>query len=359
MHRRRPLATVAVMVLAGSLLVACTGSGSTSHRSTSGTAAPPGGSAPVAERCTPARPAPGAIVAGETQTLPHGGLERRYAVHLPPTYDGSTAAPLILNLHGFGSTIERQDAITDLPSRAGARGYVVVTPQGAPLSVPVDSPEAEQAAGFEGFSFWNFFGSSGIDFGAAGPPPGFEGVASSALGADDVGFLAALIDHLAAELCVDQRRIYATGMSNGAGMATTLGCEIGGRLAAIAAVSGVNLTGACPGHDAVAVLAFHGDADDVVAYTGGTLMGVQLGNPSVPARMAAWAARNGCDPEPGVEDRTGGQVTVMTWSGCDRPVQLWTLHGWGHRWPLGSSAEHAAPVDATEQVLDFFDRSES
>ena len=57
------------------------------------------------------------------------------------------------------------------------------------------------------------------------------GIDSSAVGANDVGFVAQLLDTLSSQLCLDANRIYVTGMSNGAGMATTLGCNLAGRLA--------------------------------------------------------------------------------------------------------------------------------
>ena len=115
---------------------------------------------------------------------------------------------------------------------------VVVTPQGAPLSVPADAAGVSGSAGFEGGSFWNWL-------------------------------LGTILD----EYCVDSGRVFATGMSNGAGMSTTLGCELGGRFAAIAPVAGVNLSGACPGDDPVSVLAIHGDADAIATYGGNNLLG--------------------------------------------------------------------------------------
>jgi len=294
-------------------------------------------------------------IAGGPRTLDHAGLERAYAVHLPDAYDGETPAPMLFNLHGFGEDIESQDAATDLPAEAGARGYVVVTPQGAPLSVPEDTPQADDAAGFEGFAFWNFFGSAGIDFGGQ-PPPGLENVQPEDLGTDDVGFFAALMDTLLDEYCLDADRIFSTGMSNGAGMSTTLACELGERLRAIAPVAGVNLTGACAGDEPVPVRAIHGDADSTASYGGNTLFDFELGNPSVPDRMTAWADHNGCDSRPTVDDSVEG-VVLTRWDGCDDDgvVELWTLTGWEHQWPRGPDAEPPAPIDATDVVLDFFD----
>jgi polyhydroxybutyrate depolymerase len=300
-------------------------------------------------RCEPARstdPGP------SPRTISVDGLDRQYLVHLPPAYDVTTPAPLVFNLHGFGGDIDEQDTATGLPQAAGERGYIVVTPQGAPLSVPADAAGVSGSAGFEGGSFWNFFGSSDpgtlTDRGGATLP-------IPRLQTDDVGFIDRLLDTMLDEYCVDSGRVFATGMSNGAGMSTTLGCELGGRFAAIAPVAGVNLSGACPGDDPVSVLAIHGDADAIASYGGNNLLGFQLGNPSVPDRMAAWAAYDGCDVEPTIDRSTPG-LAVTSWSGCDdgTDVELWTLAAWGHRWPRATEAGQPGVIDATDAVLDFF-----
>jgi polyhydroxybutyrate depolymerase len=285
------------------------------------------------------------------RTIAVDGLQRTYVVHVPPGYDGSQPAPLVFNLHGFGGDIASQDASTDLPAAAGERGYIVVTPQGAPLDMPDNAPAAARNAGFDGLAFWNFFGSGPgeVTVNGARFPLGD-------LGADDVAFVGTLLDTIGDEYCVDAERVFSTGMSNGAGMSTTLGCELGDRFAAIAAVSGVNLSGDCPGDDPVSVLAVHGDADPIASYDGSALMGFDLGNPSVPDRMAAWAAYDGCPAEPAVDDSTPG-MSVTRWSGCDdgTAVELWTLAGWGHEWPRAEAPDQPGVIDATTVVLDFFD----
>jgi polyhydroxybutyrate depolymerase len=36
-------------------------------------------------------------------SITHDGIERDYILYVPEIYDGSTAVPLVLNFHGFGS----------------------------------------------------------------------------------------------------------------------------------------------------------------------------------------------------------------------------------------------------------------
>jgi polyhydroxybutyrate depolymerase len=302
----------------------------------------------AAAECEPARTAD---ARPEPETIAAGGLQREYVVHLPPGYDGTEPAPLVFNLHGFGGDITSQDTSTDLPTLAGERGYIVVTPQGAPLDIPDNAPAAARSAGFEGLAFWNFFGSEPGDVTVNGAT-----IPLADLGEDDVEFIDTLIDTVSAEYCVDADRVFSTGMSNGAGMTTTLGCELGDRIAAIAPVAGVNLSGTCPGDHPVSVLAIHGDADPIAGYTGSSLMGFDLGNPSVPDRMAAWASFDGCDAEPAVDESTPG-LEVTRWSGCEdrTTVELWTLAGWGHEWPRAEATRQPGVIDATTVILDFFD----
>ena len=56
---------------------------------------------------------------------------------------------------------------------------------------------------------------------------------------DDVGFISALIDHLAKKYNIDRKRVYITGMSNGAIMSYRLACELADKIAAIAPVAGL------------------------------------------------------------------------------------------------------------------------
>ena len=331
------------VLLAVALITAIVGGGQRAHAESQ-----PSG----AQSCAPAR----AAQPGTTErTLQQGDLQRRYLVTIPARYNGRKPAPVVLNLHGFSGNGEAQNASTEMPQLAGRRGYVVVAPDGGPLKVPLGLvPGAENAGEFQGRPFWNLFGPGEVDF---GPPRGSNlGVDSSLIGADDVGFVAQLLDVLEQELCIDTHRVYAAGMSNGAGMAAMLGCTLGNRLAAVAAVSGVNLTGKCPGRGSVSVLAVHGDADDTAVYNGNGLLGFQFGNPSVPERMEQWAERDGCNAKPTTKKPRSG-LTVSRWKGCAKgvDVQLWTIAGWGHEWPRDGSASEPGVIDATKVALDFFD----
>ena len=86
---------------------------------------------------------------------------------------------------------------------------------------------------------------------------------------DDLRFLAALIDTLAAELGIDRKRVYAAGFSNGASMAYRLACQRPELVAAVAPVSGgmtAPVASACPRGVPVSIIAMHGTEDPLVPF---------------------------------------------------------------------------------------------
>ncbi len=67
-----------------------------------------------------------------TATLQHDGVERTYHAHFPPGFDETEQFPLVLLLHGHGSTGEVFDDASGntITAAADKRGFVVVFPEG-------------------------------------------------------------------------------------------------------------------------------------------------------------------------------------------------------------------------------------
>ena len=131
------------------------------------------------------------------------GLERTYRIYIPEIYNDGYAVPLVLNLHGYGSNGFEQELYGDFRPIADTANFIIVSPDGA-------------LDGF-GATHWNTFGTSSVD---------------------DVNFLSALIDTVASQYNLDHSRIYSTGMSNGGFMSYKLACQLSGRIAAVASVTG-------------------------------------------------------------------------------------------------------------------------
>jgi polyhydroxybutyrate depolymerase len=181
----------------------------------------------------------------------------------------------------------------------------------------------------------------------------------------DIAFTSALIDNAKASLCIDAKRIYATGFSQGAAMSADLGCKSSRQFAAIAAVAGVHFAEPCSHGKPMSVIAFHGTADPNVAYGGGpgALVGrPDIDLPSVETAVQAWAERAGCRTKP-ASRAIGTEVQRIAYRGCARgaDVVLYAVTGGGHTWP-GSSIDvpmfgHTTPdINAADLMLDFFSR---
>jgi polyhydroxybutyrate depolymerase len=153
---------------------------------------------------------------------------------------------------------------------------------------------------------------------------------------NDVEFIAKMIDAIAAEEPVDVRRVYATGMSNGAMMAYRLACEIPGKLAAIIPVSGTLMMDDCRMAKDVAIMHIHGDADRNVPFQGGVgEAGVtNVAFRSVPETIRMVTQPRNCSGSEAIALHESVEKTVYH---CKdgAPVELVVIHGGGHAWPGG------------------------
>lgn len=161
---------------------------------------------------------------------------------------------------------------------------------------------------------------------------------------DDVGFVRVLIDQLQGSLSIDDKRIFATGISNGGMMAYRLGCELSDRIAAIAPVAGALNVQGCKPTDSISMIAFHGTDDLHVLYEGGRPKKVIDPNLRVDSSaeysVSFWVKHNSCSPVPHREEK--GNIVVQTYAGGrdGTEVTLYSIIGGGHAWPGG---EKTAP----------------
>jgi polyhydroxybutyrate depolymerase len=141
----------------------------------------------------------------------------------------------------------------------------------------------------------------------------------------DRDFVRTLLDRLEADRCIDRRRVYATGFSNGGFVTSLLGCQLADRFAAVATVAGALDLGACAPAHPVPILFLYGSSDRVVT-------------PDLVRRgVDWWVARNRCGASGAVDGCT-------RWTGCAAAVAA--CEGTqAHRWP----------PDATERIWRFFE----
>lgn len=278
-------------------------------------------------------PAAPAFAWERVETLVSGGVTRSYLLHVPDRLPPGRQA-LVLVFHGGGGNARNAERMSGMSELAEREGFVVAYPNGSGrLKTRLLTWNSGNCCGYA------------LDHQV-----------------DDVGFVSALIDRLVASQPVDANRVYVTGMSNGGMMSYVLGCELAGKVAAIAPVAGA-MDGVCRPAVPVSVIAFHGTDDEHVPYAGGEPRRKADSHPRSdrPVRdtMDFWSRRDGCSQHD--SSAIAHDVTRDTWHACAAAteVRLYTLRGFGHAWPGGDRGSRwgdnpAAAIDASETMWDFF-----
>ena len=173
--------------------------------------------------------------------LVHDDTEREYLTYIPSGYSHTNEAPIVLNFHGLGGTASGQLALSDWRGLAEKHGIILLYPQGLELQ--------------KGGSHWN-------------PDP----VSSDSKSiSDDLGFVRRLLKRISKKYSIDKSRVYATGYSNGAGMAYGLAHHMPDLITGIAPVSGLmndKYHSTTSGVKPVGLISFNGKEDWVRPVNG-------------------------------------------------------------------------------------------
>jgi polyhydroxybutyrate depolymerase len=274
-----------------------------------GTAITPGTTAPVA--------------------LSHGGWSRTVLIHLPKGYAPGTAMPLVAVLHGGAGTPEGIAATSEWDAKADAVGAVVIYPAGLALN------PSGQDRGLRRQPYW----------------ANDRGTRPDQAQVDDVGFIGAAVDLVAASVTIDRQRLYAMGMSNGGSMVHILGRDDAARWSALVSVAG-SMTAAPTKSFApaapVSFLQIHGTADSIMPYAGGATPG--QGGPvlSAMASVELWRQANRTEATAAVADlpdtaSDGCTARQTIWGNgtAGTVVALVSIDNGSHSWP-GSPAGSGA-----------------
>jgi polyhydroxybutyrate depolymerase len=259
------------------------------------------GSTPATPLSSPAAvtPAPG----DHDLTLVVDGVRRDYRLHAPPSYDPSQRLPLVLAFHCMPCEPADIEEMSNLSAKADEENFIVVYPDG------------------KGRRF-----TSGDD-----------------------AFVEGLLDQVESTWGTDPRRVYATGISNGASMTFRVGADLPGRFAAIAPVSGPLHAlggGQLPRVPQAGV--------DMVVFTGRS-DSVDVGMKS---DLAELTNAIGC-AKPSVKITRGTRPVTKTSATCKDGVDIvwYSIGGMGHAWPGAASgllSDPDGPINATDVIWDFF-----
>lgn len=265
---------------------------------------------------------------------------------MPAGLDAAKPLPLVFALHGGGGNAPRMEQVTagSFNHLAGQEGFLVVYPEGIE-------------------KHWND-GREGLDYRAHREK------------VDDIGFISALSDALAAELPVDRQRVYVTGLSNGGMMTHRLACALSGQIAAAAPVIAAlpeSLRSAKPSRP-VPILMITSPTDPLVPWAGGD---VHFGRSKLGRALSAeetvkfWVKHNRArespeksllpDTDPADGTRVRREAYAAGQDGAE--VILHAVEGGGHPWPGGwkYAAEKfvgktSRALDATRTIWEFFKR---
>lgn len=237
--------------------------------------------------------------------------------HVPVSYSGDNAVPLVIALHQYGSDGRSFKNLTHFNLVADNAGFIVVYPNAT------GSP-----------SEWNV----GIGF------------TYSVLEVDDIEFISNLIDAFKENYNIDDNRVYVTGFSNGSIMAHKLAAELSSKITAIGAVAAQAtspIINSLNPDRPVAIIHIHMLDDSSVSYYGCTLNGVIL--PPVEDVIAAWVSINNCGSRSNtIYDNNG--IIAQEWTSNDSyaDIVLYKFPNGGHSWLRN-------PISVTELIWEFFE----
>ncbi|KAI2784620.1 carbohydrate esterase family 1 protein [Daldinia loculata] len=268
-------------------------------------------------------------------SLTSSGRGRNYFIHTPSNYSETTPYPVVLGFHGSSSIGLFFEVDTGLSSDTFSANKIMVYPNGV-------------GGAWAGANY------------------------SEASVEEDLQFVSDLLDDVRGSYCVDDSRIYATGMSIGGGFVNTIACsDVGDQFAAFAPASGSYYTDNDAAHEdckparsPLPLLEVHGGADGSVHYDGGDGEGGE--EPSISNWLGWWAQRNGCDDSAKqVEDSFDGDVHHTTWN-CgseEGALQHWKIDDMGHCWASTeinfsqvAAGQGPTHIQASQIIMEFFDK---
>ncbi|OQE24754.1 hypothetical protein PENSTE_c007G05792 [Penicillium steckii] len=280
---------------------------------------------------------------GQSTTLHLPGTDREYRLYIPSTYDTHRPTPLYFSFHGATRDMYEEEDLSQFSNPFFNKDGIIVYPNSK-----------------------NGYWLSNPNANTSRP--------------NDLDFTNDLLTHLESLLCIDSRRVYSAGKSNGGGFTAVIACNatVGSRFAAFASVSGAyyntdNIPGVGPCEPAERKAGFPFVEFHSVGDTTAPIDGNNASNQKLPVIgfLEGWAERNGC----GENAKWARNETIFenplvkhaSWdcAGKHGIVQHYRESGNGHCWPstVGNDDYKNHPLqcpagksvfNATEYIFDFF-----
>ena len=285
-----------------------------------------------------------------TRVLPTPGGERQYKLYIPTSYDGSTALPLVVMLHGCTQDPDDFARGTRMNELAESKSVLVAYPQ---------QPESANPR-----KCWNWYEP-----------------AQQKRDEGEPALIAAITRRVMKDYKVDATRVYLAGISAGAAMAVTTALSYPELYAAVASHSGIAHGAASNVSEALAAMQGRANGDSTLVSRGLKAMGTRARAMPVivfqgasdhvvhpenakqilaqfQAVESAAIGRGGVDRPAEDGETPGGYHFTRTVHGKgDATIEVWLVNELGHAWSGGSAdgtfTDSRGP-DATREILRFF-----
>ncbi len=265
-------------------------------------------------------------------TLMIYGRDRFYKTHLPIGFDYQKKYPLVLVFHGGLGNPDLIAQQTQFSSKADSEGFIVVYPYGT-------------GSFDKKLLTWNTWNCCGY---------------ANKKNINDVDFINAVLNEIKTKYNIDEKRIFATGISNGGMMCYLLACELSEQFAAVAPVAGCMFdTTMCNPKSEVSLIIFNSIDDEHVPYEGGvgekSLVDVE--KLPVETTVNMWIKKYNAFLLNKSESSSFQKTSYKNNNGTE--IVLYKLLSGGHSWPGGEKIRRFADspiknVSATELIWEFF-----
>jgi polyhydroxybutyrate depolymerase len=260
------------------------------------------------------------------------GRNRFYKIHLPTGYSFQKYYPLVFVFHGGLGNPDIIAKQTKFSEKADKEGFIVVYPYGT-------------GSFNKKLLTWNTWDCCGY---------------ADKNDINDVDFIDAVLKRIKSEYLIDEKKIFATGLSNGGMMCYLLACELSEHFAAIAPVAASMFdTVSCNPETEISIIAFNSINDENIPYNGVSEEDTSARMKTLPVEKVIdmWAKNFNCVHIRTSDSSLFQKVNYINEKGVE--ITLFKMFSGGHSWPGGEKIRKFADnpvknVSATDIIWEFF-----
>ena len=265
-------------------------------------------------------------------TLTIYGRDRYFKTHLPIGYNYQKTYPVVFVFHGGLGNPDIIEKTTGFSKKADSEGFIVVYPYGT-------------GSFDKKLLTWNTWDCCGY---------------ADKKNINDVDFIQLVLKQVKSKYNVDEKRIYATGLSNGGMMCYLLACELSEQFAAVAPVAASMFdTLSCNPKSEVSLIIFNSVDDQNIPYNGGVgeKSLVDVKKLPVDTVVNLWVNKYSCFLMNKSESSAFHKTNYKNNNGTE--IVLYKMLSGGHSWPGRERIRKFGDppvknVSATDLIWDFF-----